>query len=65
MMAFDKLPKAALIFLTIAYTYPDYQLTDCIEFTDADNHKNYFVSYDINNERIVLLISTNGSVTQN
>jgi len=65
MMAFDKLPKSALDILTTDYTFPDYQLTDCIEFTDADNNKNFFVSFDINNERIVLSISTNGSVTQN
>lgn len=65
MMAFDKLPKSALDILTTEYTFPDYQLTDCIEFTDADNNKNFFVSFDINNEKIVLSISTNGSVTQN
>ncbi len=63
-MAFDKLPKSALDLLTTEYTFPDYQLTDCIEFTDADNNKSFYVSFDLNNERIVLSISNNGSVAQ-
>jgi hypothetical protein len=63
-MAFDKLPKSALDIITTEYTFPDYQLTDCIEFTDADNHKSFYVSFDINNETIVLSISTNGLVTR-
>jgi hypothetical protein len=63
-MAFDKLPKSALDILTSEYTFPDYQLTDCIEFTDAENNRNFYVSFDINNERMVLSVSTNGSVAQ-
>jgi hypothetical protein len=63
-MAFDKLPKSALEVLTTEYTFPDYELTDCIEYTDADNNKNYFVSFDINTERIILSVSASGSVAQ-
>ncbi|MES2332547.1 MAG: hypothetical protein V4539_23270 [Bacteroidota bacterium] len=63
-MAFDKLPKSALEILTSEYTFPDYELTDCIEYTDADNNKNYFVSFDINNERVVVSVSTGGSVAE-
>jgi hypothetical protein len=63
-MAFDKLPKAALDILTTEYTFPAYQLTDCIEFTDADNNKSFYVSFDINNERVFISISTNGSVAR-
>ncbi|MDB5211750.1 MAG: hypothetical protein JWQ30_2577 [Sediminibacterium sp.] len=63
-MAFDKLPKSALEILTTEYTFPDYELTDCIEYTDVDNNKNYFVSFDINSERVVLSVSTGGSVAQ-
>ncbi len=62
-MAFDKLPKSALAIITTAYTFPEYQLTDCIAFTDADNHTNYYVSFDINNESIALSISSYGLVT--
>ncbi|HEX3078995.1 MAG TPA: hypothetical protein VHQ04_00970 [Puia sp.] len=63
-MAFDKLPKSALEILTTQYTFPEYELTDCIEYTDADNNKSFFVSFDLNNERIVLSISASGSVAQ-
>lgn len=62
-MAFDKLPKSALEILTTEYTFPDYQLTDCIEYTDTDNNKSYFVSFDLDNERIIVSISANGSVS--
>jgi hypothetical protein len=63
-MAFDKLPKSALDTLTSEYTFPDYRLTDCIEYTDADNNRNFYVSFEFNEERIILSISTNGSVAQ-
>jgi len=63
-MAFDKLPKSALEIITTEYTFPDYQLTDCIEFTDSDNNKSFYVSFDINNETIILSISTSGLVTR-
>jgi hypothetical protein len=63
-MAFDKLPKSALEILTTEYTFPDYELTDCIEYTDADNNRNFYVSFEFNEERIILSISTSGSVAQ-
>lgn len=61
-MAFDKLPKAALETITTKYTFPEFQLTDCIEFVNADNEKNYYVSFDRKNDSIVLEISKFGSV---
>jgi hypothetical protein len=63
-MAFDKLPKSALDVLTTVYTFPDFQLTDCIEFTDADNNKSFYVSFDSNNEKVFLSISIHGFVTR-
>lgn len=63
-MAFDRLPKSALEVLTTDYTFPDYQLTDCIEFTDAYNTKRYYVSFEQDNERIMLSISANGFVSR-
>ena len=63
-MDFDKLPKEAITFLTTAYQFPDYQLIECIEFTDADNSKRYYVSFDINGESIVLSISASGIVSE-
>ena len=62
-MAFDKLPKSALISLTTDYTFPDYTLTDCISVTDADNNTNYYVSFDLDGESVMVSISTNGAVS--
>ena len=62
-MAFDKLPKSALATLTTKYTFPAYQLKECIEFTSADNEKNYYVSFDTQREQIMLEITTGGSVS--
>ncbi len=62
-MAFDKLPKAALETLTTKYTYPAYQLKDCIEFTNADNEKNYYVSFETQTGSIFLEITKGGAVS--
>lgn len=62
-MAYDKLPKSAIDLFTREYTFPEYQLTDCIEYTNADGNTNFFVSFDYNNERILVLITPNGSVS--
>jgi hypothetical protein len=64
-MDFDKLPKAAISVLTTTYTFPDYQLTDCIAFTDADNNTSYFVSFDLYGETTMLSISNDGTVSEN
>ncbi|HVZ24454.1 MAG TPA: hypothetical protein VG842_00265 [Sediminibacterium sp.] len=64
-MDFDKLPKAALALLTSEYTFPDYQLTDCIQFTDADNNTRYFVSFDADGQTTLLSISTDGTISEN
>lgn len=61
-MAFDKLPKAAIETITTKYTFPKFQLKDCIQFTGADNEANYYVSMDADYETLVLEISKNGSV---
>jgi bisphosphoglycerate-independent phosphoglycerate mutase (AlkP superfamily) len=62
-MAFDKLPKAALETITTKYTYPSYQLTDCIEFNDATSGTNYYVSMQKAKENIVLKITPSGIVS--
>jgi hypothetical protein len=61
-MAFDKLPKAAIETITTKYTYPQYQLKDCIEFTSASSESNYYISLNKANENIVLEIGKSGSV---
>lgn len=60
--AFDKLPKSALEAITTDYAFPDYQLTDCISFTDADNVTTYYVSFDSTDGKTILSISANGKV---
>jgi hypothetical protein len=59
-IALDKLPKAALKTITTEYTFPTYQLKDCLVFTDADNETAYYVSFDKGNENIVLKITEGG-----
>jgi hypothetical protein len=61
--ALDKLPKSALETITTKYTYPEYQLKDCIEFINATNEKNYYVSFDKKNETVVLEITKSGIVS--
>jgi hypothetical protein len=61
-MAFDKLPKAAIETITTKYTYPQYQLKECIEFTSAYNENNYYISLTAANDNLVLEISKNGAV---
>ncbi len=62
-MAFEKLPKSALEIITTNYTFPTYQVKDCIEFDDVNNGKNYYVSLDKANETIALKITPSGIVT--
>lgn len=62
-MAFDKLPKSALETLTTIYTFPEYQLTDCISFTDADNNTSYFVSFDQDGQTVRLSIAATGAIS--
>ena len=62
--AFDKLPKSALELITTKYTFPENQLRDCIEFTNGDSEKNYYVSFvKKNNDRFVLKITEGGIVS--
>lgn len=61
-MAFDKLPKNAITTITTKYTYPEYQVQECIEFVNSDNEKSYFVSFEKSKESLVLAISETGIV---
>ncbi len=61
-MAFDKLPKAAIETITTKFTFPDYQLKDCIQFTNSSNDTNYYISLDAKNETMVLEITKSGGV---
>lgn len=61
-LAFDKLPKAALESITSTFTFPEYQIKECIEFVNADNEKKYYVSFETEDTTVVLQVSENGRV---
>lgn len=60
---FDKLPKSAIQSITTRYTFPEYNLKECIELVDNYNNKKYFVSMKTGKERVILEISKNGAVS--
>lgn len=61
--SFDKLPANALRKITAKYPFPPYKLKECIEFIDADNDKNYFISLELETaEKVILKVSPMGSV---
>lgn len=60
---FDKLPKSAIETITSKYTFPEYQVLECIEFVNADNEKNYYVSMDKDDATVVLEITKKGMVS--
>lgn len=62
-MAFDKLPAKAITTLTTKYTYPTYQLKECIEFVSPEGEKNYYVSFATQNGTLALEISNKGRVS--
>lgn len=61
---FDKLPQAALKTLTSRYAYPNYSLEECIAIENADHEVNYYVSLIKTNKKIVVQISTDGTVSE-
>lgn len=62
-IAFDKLPKAAIETITTKYTFPEYSLKDCIEFENASNEKNYYISFEQKDENVVIEITKAGAVS--
>ncbi len=60
---FDKLPKRAINTITTEYTYPSFQLKECINFTTAEGDSKYYVSLQTANGLVALEISTTGSVS--
>ncbi len=60
---FNNLPQNAIETIAKKYPFPPYKLKDCIELVDADNEKNYFVSFGTAKETVVLKISLAGKVS--
>jgi hypothetical protein len=61
--AYDKLPKNALNQMAVKYAYPEYELVKCIEFVNADNETNYYLSLSGLNEDLYLQINEKGQIT--
>jgi hypothetical protein len=62
-VSFDKLPKAALETITTRYTFPDYQIVECIEFSSENGEKEYYTSFSTDDSIVVLEIMENGRVS--
>lgn len=60
--AFDKLPKKGLTAIMKLYPYPPYKLQECIEFVNGDGEKNYYVSFQKENQKLVLQVSPYGKI---
>lgn len=60
---FDKLPKNAIKTITSKYTYPEYELQECIVFTNEYNEVTYYVSMTTEKDYLVLAISEYGEVS--
>jgi hypothetical protein len=62
-MNFDKLPKDAIQEITTKYTFPAYNLKDCIMYTDVYGETNFFVSMSSSKEKLILAINEEGQVS--
>lgn len=60
---FDKLPKNAIKTITSKYTFPAYDLQECIVFTNESNEVTYYVSMTTEKDYLVLAISEYGEVS--
>jgi len=61
---FAKLPKKAIAAIAQKFPYPPYKLKECIEYTNADGEKNYFISFERSSQLLVLQVSLNGEVSE-
>jgi hypothetical protein len=62
-MDFDKLPKDAIQEITTRYTFPTYNLKECLVYTDVYGETNYFVSMSGAKEKLILAINEEGEVS--
>ncbi len=62
--AYDKLPKNALSQMAVKYAYPGFELVKCIEFVNADNEINYYLSLSALNEDLYLQVNEEGQITE-
>jgi hypothetical protein len=60
---FSKLPKKAIKKLAVQYPAAVYKLEECIEFTNAEEEKNYYVSYLTEKGKVILQINSFGDIS--
>ncbi|MES2374325.1 MAG: hypothetical protein V4557_17235 [Bacteroidota bacterium] len=62
-VSFDKLPKTALKTIATQYPFPEYQILECIEFSNDQAQKKYYTSFTTEDTTVVLEIFENGRVS--
>lgn len=63
--AFDKLPENALAIILKKYSYPKYELKECVEYKDANGNVNYYLSLQKKKKKdIVLQVAPSGKVSK-
>ena len=62
--AYDKLPKTAILNISMNYAYPEYNLMECIVFENDQQQINYYISLRKGNEQINLQIDALGAVEE-
>lgn len=62
-VAYDKLPTKAIKTISKYYQAPKYTVKSCIEFLNADNNTNYYVSLDTKTSRTILEIDVLGNTS--
>jgi len=60
---FSKLPKKAIKKLAIQYPPAIYKLQECIEFTNTEEEKNYYVSFLTEKGKVILQINSYGDIS--
>ena len=60
---FSKLPKKAIKNLAIQYPPAIYKLQECIEFTNTEEEKNYYVSFLTEKGKVILQINSYGDIS--
>jgi len=60
---FAKLPKDAIYTITTKYTFPKYNLHECVEFVDAYGDNKYFIIMSSEKANLILEISNEGEVS--
>ena len=60
---FSKLPKDAIYTITTKYTFPTYNLHECVEFIDEYGDNKYFVIMKSAKVNMILEITTDGEVS--